>query len=366
MFDTGRRYKIHWELTDICNLKCPMCPRTDTFNRCRPVKEIQNTQLFLEDVKAYLPDSFLKRMNRIDFCGNFGDPCIARDFYEICEFLVLNYKIPINVSTNGSMRRPAWWKKLGALFAETDSRIEFHMDGLRDTHHLYRIGANWDKIMANAEAFISGGAKADWYYILFEHNQHQIGEAYEIARKMGFTYFVLVETGRFPTGGIYRYIHPDGKRRDLKQATISAKDGMGTTAIRQKHAYLSSPRKNEKAAAPDVTFQKKMRKSFTAVNGITCKSAVKNRFFLDSQGYIAPCCWVLNHDVQRPGDMRRSVSLVGRNVESFNIRNRPIEEILQDELFTQVFSDLWESDSLVTCRKKCGKTHRNDTFKIKL
>jgi MoaA/NifB/PqqE/SkfB family radical SAM enzyme len=369
MFDTDRRFKIHWELTDLCNLKCPMCPRTDTFDRCRPVKEIQNTQFFLEDVKAYLPDSFLKRLNRIDFCGNFGDPCIARDFYEICEFLVLNYKIPIEVSTNGSMRHSAWWKKLGALFADTDSRIEFHVDGLRDTHHLYRIGANWDKIMANAEAFISGGAKADWYYILFKHNQHQVDETYEIARKMGFTYFVLVETGRFSNDGTYRYMHPDGKWRDLKQATISTRDGMENTpaaAIRQKHARLPGPETSEKVAAANVPFQKNNPNLFTTVNGITCKSAVKNRFFLDSQGYIAPCCWVSNRDVQRPGDMRRSVSLAGRNLESFNIRNRPIEEILHDELFTQVFSDLWGSDSLVTCRKKCGKKHRNYTFKIKL
>ena len=102
----------------------------------------------------------MKRLARIDFCGTFGDPCVARDFYEICELLVKKYGITIMVSTNGSMRNPAWWKKLGKLFAGTRSWLEFHVDGLRNTNHLYRIGANWENIMANANAFISGGARA--------------------------------------------------------------------------------------------------------------------------------------------------------------------------------------------------------------
>jgi sulfatase maturation enzyme AslB (radical SAM superfamily) len=346
-----------------------MCPRTDIFDHCRPSKEIQNTQFFLEDVQQYFPDSFLKRLNRVDFCGNFGDPCIARDFYKICEFLTLNYNITIKVSTNGSMRNPVWWRKLGALFAGTDSWLEFHVDGLRDTNHLYRIGANWDKIMANAQAFISGGARADWYYILFKHNQHQVGEAQETAREMGFDNFVVVETGRFPNDGTFRYMHPDGDWRDLEQATISARDGIEDTktdTIAEKHETLPSQETNPKAPTEKIQVQKNNPGLLTPVNGISCKSAIKNRFFLDSQGNIAPCCWVSNRDVQNPGDMLRSIALAGKDLDRFNIRNRPIEEILQDELFTQVFAELWESDSLVTCRKKCGRKHRNYAFKVKV
>lgn len=354
MFDADRRYNIHWELTDLCNLKCPMCPRTDNFDRCRPVKDIQNTQFFLDDVKQYFPDSFLKRLNRVDFCGNFGDPCIARDFFEICEFLVKNYQITITVSTNGSMRNSSWWKKLGELFAATNNRLEFHIDGLRDTHHLYRIGANWDKIMANAQAYIAAGGRADWYFILFKHNQHQVGNAQEIAREMGFTYFVPVDTGRFPKEGRYRYIHPDGDWRHLEPATISVRDvieNTKSTSLGVKYGRNPGQGTTKKAAA---------------VTSITCKSSIKNRFFIDCQGNIAPCCWVSNRDVQRPGDMLRSISLAGKDFDNYNIRNRPIEEILQDDLFTQVFADLWQSGALVTCRKKCGDKHRNYAVKIKV
>ncbi len=347
MFNTECRYKIHWEITDLCNLKCPMCPRTDILNRCRPVKEIQNSQFSLEDVMKYFPDSFLKKIKRIDFCGNFGDPCMARDFYNICEFLVKKYNITIMASTNGSMRDPSWWKKLGTLLAGTDSWFEFHIDGLSDTNHLYRIGANWERVVANTQAFISGGARADWHYILFRHNQHQLDEARNQASQMGFKHFVPTDSGRFPPDGKYRYMHPDGNLRDLEQATISIAHEKADSAI------IDNP-------------QKTPSQSLTTVNGITCKSASKNRFFLDSRGYITPCCWVSNRDIEKPGDMLKTVALITRDIDDFNIHSRPIEEILTDQLFITVFPDLWKSDDLATCRKKCGKKHRNVKHKILL
>ncbi len=373
MFKTDRKYKIHWELTDLCNLKCPMCPRTDIFNFCRPVKSIQNTQFFLEDVKEYFPDDFLRKMSRIDFCGNLGDPCITRDFYEICEFFIKNYGITINVLTNGSMRNPSWWKKLGELFAGTTCCLGFHIDGLKDTNHLYRIGANWDKIMANTEAFISGGARADWHYILFKHNQHQIDEAHEIARKMGFNNLVFIDTGRFSKGGIFRYMHPDGEYRNLQQATILVPriDNPKTTGFHYKDRLIPSKEINRKATISSAEtgnnrYNKQNSRFLTTVKCIACKASKQNRFFLDTRGYIAPCCWVSSNDIQRPGNMLKSINIAGKDLENYNIRNRPIEKILHDEIFTEVFKELWESDVLETCRKKCGRNHRNIQSKIQL
>ena len=347
MFNANRHYQIHWELTDLCNLKCPMCPRTDSLDHCRPVKSIQNAQFFLKDVKKYFPDAFLRKMSRVDFCGNFGDPCVARDFYEICEFLNKDYGITLSVSTNGSMRNPGWWKKLGALFSETESRIEFHIDGLKDTNHLYRIGANWDKIMANTEAFISAGARADWVYILFKHNQHQADKAIETANEMGFKQFVLIDTVRFPKGGTYRYMHPNGHMHELKQATLSNPHGNDITS-------------------PMVFRPENRQAQGKATHGIACKASKHNRFYIDAGGNIAPCCWVSSNDIQRPGNMHTAVAMAERDIESFNIRNRSIENILHDEVFGKVFKDLWESDVLSTCRKKCGKKRRNVRSRIQL
>ncbi|KPJ74802.1 MAG: hypothetical protein AMJ54_16575 [Deltaproteobacteria bacterium SG8_13] len=338
MFDAQRKNKIHWEITDLCNLKCPMCPRTDTRNRCRPVKGLQHIQFFFKDAKKLMPEAFLKQVQRIDFCGNFGDPCMARDFFDICEMLIARCGVTVMVSTNGSMRRPQWWERLGRLFAGTPSWLEFHVDGLADTNHLYRIGARWENIAANAAAFIAAGGRADWHFILFKHNQHQVQQAREMARAMGFAAFVPTDTGRFPDGGKIAYMHPEGDWRSLEQATVRLHDDPDNAAPAGRSSHRSM-------TGADET--------------IVCTAAEKNRFFIDAAGYLAPCCWVSNRDPLRPGDMLRAIAAAGKDPEHFNIRRRPIADILKDDLFSRVFPQLWGAGSLATCRKKCGRGHRN-------
>jgi MoaA/NifB/PqqE/SkfB family radical SAM enzyme len=365
MFTADRKYIIHWELTDICNLKCPMCPRTDISNYCRPVKGIRKTQFYLKDVQQYLPDTFLHGVAGVDFCGNFGDPCMARDYYEICTYLIKTYEIKIMVSTNGSMRNPAWWKKLGELFCGTKSRIEFHIDGLEDTNHRYRIGASWHKLMANTRAFISTGARADWIFILFKHNQHQIEAAHKIARNMGFHSFVLVDSGRFPEGGKYRYMHPNGQPAELEKATISIFPGIEAKKFNilevksEANEKIGSNPTIPSDAVGAVPPSGQDSGQLKAVNGITCKASKHNRFYIDAQGNVAPCCWVSGTDPQNPGNMLMALKIAGKSLEDFNLRNRPLEKILNDELFACLFAELWEKDALSTCRKKCGKKHRN-------
>ena len=65
----------------------------------------------------------------------------------------------------------------------------FSIDGLADTNKLYRIGINHDRVMANAKAFIEAGGKARWKFIVFRHNEHQVEEARELAKDMGFWQF---------------------------------------------------------------------------------------------------------------------------------------------------------------------------------
>ena len=320
-----------------------MCPRTDIYNRCRPVKEVQNIQFSLTDIKKTMPATFFSKVARIDFCGNFGDPCMARDFAEISEMLIADHGITIMASTNGSMRRPDWWQRLGRLFAGTESWIEFHIDGLQDTNHLYRIGAKWEKIQANTAAFIAGGGAADWLFILFKHNQHQVEEARETAIRMGFNAFVVTETGRFPDGDEFNYMHPAGDWRNLELATIrdinKLKDSNAVTRPIE-----------DSSSAEDIS--------------IDCKSIRKNRFYIDAGGYLAPCCWVCSNDPKRPGDMLRVVSAAGKDAELFNIHSRSIEDILQDNLFSKWFPKLWKAETLSTCLKKCGRRHRNKKIKI--
>ncbi|SVE25963.1 uncharacterized protein METZ01_LOCUS478817, partial [marine metagenome] len=128
-----------------------------------------------------------------------GDPPMTPDWEEII-INTANRNYIIDVETNGSMRTPESWAKVGKVFAKTEKEqsgeagfmekvITFSIDGLEDTNKLYRIGINHKRVMANAKAFIDAGGRARWKMIVFEHNKHQVEEAQQLAKDMGFWEF---------------------------------------------------------------------------------------------------------------------------------------------------------------------------------
>jgi hypothetical protein len=54
---------------------------------------------------------------------------------------------------------------------------------------MYRIATDFDKIIENAEAFISGGGEAVWKMIPFDFNDELEEKAKELAAKHGFQKF---------------------------------------------------------------------------------------------------------------------------------------------------------------------------------
>ena len=44
--------------------------------------------------------------------------------------------------------------------------------------------------MQNAKTYISAGGVAEWKYIIFKHNEHQVNEAEKLANGMGFAKFI--------------------------------------------------------------------------------------------------------------------------------------------------------------------------------
>jgi sulfatase maturation enzyme AslB (radical SAM superfamily) len=90
------------------------------------------------------------------------------------------------------LRPTAWWHKL----ADPLVNIGFAIDGLEDTHALYRQDTNWQTVIKNAQAFIDAGGEAIWRFIPFDHNQHQEQECKQLAQDMGFARFENIDEGR--------------------------------------------------------------------------------------------------------------------------------------------------------------------------
>ena len=343
MFTQDRPYSFHIELTDKCNAACPMCSRTEQLDRCKPnLAKVQNIELTLADFQAHFTDDFCRQVEDVDLCGGLGDPLAAPECLEICDHLTAR-GVRVSISTNASLRTTKWWTLLGEYFNRTGSHVEFHIDGLADTNPLYRINTSFEKIMANAAAYIATGARAEWHYILFRHNEHQVPEAQALAQEMGFKKFVLIDTIRFGDRARFDYQMPDGEYRSLEPAT---QDGAHFKAQSEAAAVAS-----EAPSALPVQAGGGER--------IVCKSAVQNRPYINCEGYVSACCWTAgsNEELQ-------TLDLAGMRRSAFNIRHRPLAEILADEPFASHFARTWLDGSNPICQRKCGQMIRNKRYAI--
>lgn len=194
MLDNDQVTWLHVEPTSRCNAHCPACPRNNSGFGVVDGLSIQD--LTIENLaKAF--DRF-KNIHSVQFCGNYGDPIAAKNIIEQIEFVLDKNVKRMQIHTNGSLKTKIWWSKLAKTLSSVDeSYVEFAIDGLEDTHSIYRQGTDFNKIIENAKAFISAGGNAYWQFIPFKHNEHQIKDCIRLSQQLGFKKFNFVRNARY-------------------------------------------------------------------------------------------------------------------------------------------------------------------------
>lgn len=182
---------VHLEISSLCNASCSWCPRTFwgyPYNGGYP-----ETNLSLTQAQHIFGPEFLQQLTSIRINGNFGDIVMNPDGPAIVEyFFSHNPELEVTISTNGGARNKDFWTRL----ARTPAKVLFCLDGLEDTHHLYRQNTQWSTVIKNAKEFISAGGYAVWSMIPFDHNRHQIDACKKTSRELGFKEFELKNDGR--------------------------------------------------------------------------------------------------------------------------------------------------------------------------
>lgn len=346
------------EITNRCNAACPLCPRTGTFNG---LAEFMNITGHL-DVKPEIFDKIFrsekgKDITRVTYCGNYGDPCVhpkAMEIFKKCE----SYGVTLQkIDTNASIRNPSWWRELAKI---KGMEVNFAIDGLEDTNHLYRVNTKWDKIMENAKAFIEAGGIAHWIFIVFEHNQHQVEEARELSKKMGFYQFAHKET--------VRQFHPDnGKHENLKETELEG------------NLYKRSKKHKEERkifALPEIDeYKPEMLRDGYKEKPISCRSAEKSQLFLTCDERIIPCCHTQEffHIKEYHPELKedkRYQKYRNYEIDSFyrqfgvlsDLNENTFDEIVDS--YTEAYPYLefmWQKRKMARCNKKCGSNFRNVT-----
>lgn len=179
------------EATSKCNAWCPGCSRNNNGHGLSSGLVVEDlTSGRLEEVFQMFPN-----LETADFCGTFGDAIAASNILELTS-LAIKYASEVLVRTNGSLRTEEWWENYAKLLVGHKHNVWFCLDGLEDTHHLYRQGTDYQKILRNAKAFIDAGGYATWQFIPWAHNEHQIKDCIRLSQELGFKRFDLVSRVR--------------------------------------------------------------------------------------------------------------------------------------------------------------------------
>ena len=349
MYKYSQIKTVHLELSSKCNASCPMCLRNICGGAINP--QLPLTELSLEDIKKIMPLDFLKQLNRIYMCGNYGDSIIARDTLEIFKFFrKANSSLKLSLFTNAGAKSPNWWKKL----AQVIDSVHFSIDGLEDTNSIYRRGTDFKKIIENAKNYIAEGGHAIWDFIVFHHNEHQVETAKNLAKTMGFAEFVVKKTGRF---------FSNQKSQVKKEQIILNKKG-------QPEAVLKMPKDpvyQNRSLQKEEELSKKYGSLHNYLNQtkIFCKVSEEKSLYLSAEALVFPCCWTANQ--LYPWYFRKNSSQICQLIEqlpekknSLSAKKYSIQEIVQGDFFQKMIPNSWlgkdiTRDKLRVCAKTCGK-----------
>tara|TARA_B100000959_G_C14992263_1_gene628515 strand:+ start:727 stop:1371 length:645 start_codon:yes stop_codon:yes gene_type:complete len=200
--------EIEVELSSRCNASCPGCKRTMMLNRGDYFPQIDIS--LIEFQKIF--DNYDLSQIKFKFCGVLGDPMMNSELIEICRYS-LDKGAQIIISTNAGIRNVNWWKRFAKLSKSHFGklRVDFAIDGLEDTNHLYRVGVKWKKVKENLEAYLSEGGHARWNYIVFDHNKKDL----PIARKLAKQYNIELYTRRAWRNSSNMYVSNENARKNL-------------------------------------------------------------------------------------------------------------------------------------------------------
>jgi hypothetical protein len=276
---------VHLEVTTACNARCPMCARTVCGLTAPGLDQIELTT---DDVREIFPLSFLARLTGFDVCGAYGDPAVARDLLDIVALVrTANPHCAITVYTNGGARSENWWARLATLLG-SPSLVVFAIDGLGDANAIYRRGVVFDKVMKNAEAFLSAGGTARWEWLAFRHNEHQIEAARVLSEQLGFVSFSVKKTARF-LEPLYDFVPELEHEEDIRTFPIHDSDGVVV-------GRLEPPRNPELVNATARQYDGLIERfgsldALFSTTPIQCRVLDSASVFVSAHGYAFPCCW---------------------------------------------------------------------------
>ncbi len=354
-FDLIDEYQI--EITSYCNAACPQCPRNIDGHGINPYMPLQHLSRSVLD-KTF-DDKLCQRLRQVFFCGSYGDPIMHPDFLGILkDFRRKNPKLWLYLHTNGGVHDAEYWAEIARIM-NGYGQIDFGIDGLQDTLHLYRRNVRYDKVIKNATAFIQSGGRAQWNFIVFRHNEHQVETVKKLAKEIGFFNVLIRKTGRF-------FNHHT--MEEIKSWPVNDE-------------YNISPPLNPDYQNRSMNFLPDLKKQYGNIKDyfdttrISCDAMLGKKVAINVEGLVLPCNFFNHnlydrrfHDIDALPGAHELSSVNGRNqvrefLETYDLRSLDINVYSLQTIFeNRMWADLitsWnktlDNGRLFECAMTCGE-----------
>ena len=329
---------VHWhiELSSICTLKCPRCPRAEV------PETLLNRQLTLSFFKEQISVKTIQKIKRITFCGNDGDPIYCKDFLEICKWIKeVNPTICLVIITNGSHKKEDWWEELASTLNANDE-LHFSVDGWdQQSNELYRVNSDYVSIVNGIKTFrkFNTDTYLVWAAIAFKFNEDKIDVLKHGAKHLGFDCFQLTLSTKFGSKYPGSYGTNDLLEPSLQYVSSGHRFERVETIISNKKRYSNEIKEIYRNILEGLNDPKLC---FVGNKGV----------FLNSHGEFYPCCWVATR-------YEHNSAWLELGKTKFNLYNNTFEEVIANEF--------WQNDFLkfnsTECKTKCtNNSSKGDDF----
>jgi MoaA/NifB/PqqE/SkfB family radical SAM enzyme len=365
---------IQIDVTSYCNAKCVSCVRN--INGSINIEGLKLEHLDTNTVKRmFNVDLADKYIEDISFNGVYGDACMHPDLIEIIDIIHTSHpETNIAISTNGSLRTTEWWKTLAISLSKFHKTfVLFAVDGLEDTHSIYRRNTDFNKVIENMKAFVAAGGNARMVTTIFDHNMHQITELQNLAESIGchsftkrrsFTESITVfdENGDRVPNAVPITAPNLGKK--YKETIPFIKN------IQRRKAYLLEQNRYVPESIKEQTLKKRSVYTEQPVYNKCIWHKQTRMIQIDPWGYVWPCCWIgkNGHDfephLKKHGHKWPDTSFLENNLDfrqnrgyDYNFHslyNNSIVDILRGEWFNKTLPSSFTENPMFYCKDNCG------------
>ena len=273
------------EPTNICNLKCPLCPTgAGLIKRKKGFMAFSDFKKIIDDISDYIIHLRL---------WNWGEPLLNKDLFKMISY-AKQKNIFVNISTNSNFLDKDISKKL--IDSCLDELI-ISLDGAsEETYKKYRKEGDFKKVIDSIKFIrdekIRLNKKSPYIilqFVIMKHNEHEIDKIKKLAKEINVDELV------FKTVGVMDYF----SKEDIKK-------------------YL-----------PD---KEKYSRYFKKDNELILKRKIKNwcdflweEIIVNWDGEVVPCCFDMNNYHVLGDAYKQNIKVIWNNQENINFRKKILQ-----------------------------------------